>query len=117
MSKSQNIYHKKQYVSSDMIIIQNKRWHKMRVIAWVCFWVLFCVTRILIIVDEFVDLTSLVYTIFTWVSTALNIADLILIIICYVKIRKYRKLIKQSEGNENKVADNEENNNGDNERH
>lgn len=88
----------------DKILIQYKKWGKAHTIAWIVLGVLFFVTKILTIINEFVDLTSLAYTVFTWLSTVLSMVDLILIIICYVKIRKYRKLINQNKENENKKS-------------
>lgn len=72
------------------------KWSLIHTVALICFAVLFIVNKILIIVDEFADLTSLAYTVYTWVSTATAIADFILIIICEIKIRKIKKLIGEN---------------------
>lgn len=93
----------------DENLIRYKKWRRLYIAVLICSGVLILISNMLQIVNGFVvDLRGLAFTVCALLSLALEIIFLILIVICYVKIRKLKKFLVKSEGDCNNVAVKEE---------
>lgn len=92
--------------NNDKLRMRYKKLCLFRVSLWSCLGLIIFITQILRIVNEFVGLPIIFYTVSICVTLVLSIAVIILLVICYFKIRRIRKRIKPKDGAEKTDGEN-----------